>query len=338
MKKIGGFFPLHLPEKKKGHSFLSLWNIEKLNHSFFSNGRSALSHFLADIKPKTLWLPAYSCDSIREAAAHSSTNFRFYPMLPGLSPDCRYLERHIKPKDAVLAIDYFGRNPFREFIDFVSSTPDIVWIEDRAQAILPSRKAWGDVVLYSPRKILGVPDGGIIVSKRLLPHLKHEWNSSPDFIHASLLRYEDIEEEHNSIWHSIYQTNEKRMTISSYSMSRISYYILASTDPRPLIKKRHENYDYLMKELKEYSLMPAKDRSFVPFGFPIRTKNKDKLTKILHENKIFAAHHWPELPSNPKEFPGEHLLSEQLLTLPVDHRYDTRDMKRIINFVLNVLS
>lgn len=338
MRGIGGFFPLQLPEKKTSGNVLSLWNIPAQSHLFFSNARSALHHLLMLKAPKTLWLPAYSCVALTQGVANL-VPIRFFPLSPSLSPDCAYLRKHVKQGDAILAIDYFGRNPDKEFLRFVAATSQVTFIEDRAQALYPSRATWGDFILYSPRKLLGVADGGILVSlKHALPPLEQPPIDTADFIAPSLLRYEDAGENNSAQWYAAFKANENAMIVSNAPMSRLSHAILAMTDPKPLIKKRRTNYELLMKGLKDITFMPAKNCDFAPFGYPIRVENRKKTAEALHAQGIYAAHHWPELPSDPKEFPAEHRLADQLLTLPVDQRYDSNDMKRIIAVVRNALS
>lgn len=337
-KKIGGFFGLELDAAMQTQSLLSLWDIPQKSHWSFSNGRSALYALLQHVKPKTCWLPAYSCTSLAEGAAH--TNLRFFPLNKNLSPDCDYLKTHIAAGDAVQAIDYFGRNPDAEFIAFCKSRADIHWIEDRSQALLPSKTAWGDYVLYSPRKLLGVPDGGIIVGiTKKLPDMQYsEGATEADFIRPSLLRYEDKTEAHNAVWYRANVALEASLAVSQTPMSRISHYILNHVDVQSIITKRKANYAALMQALVSVALLPDDGADFVPFGFPIRVKDRQKIAATLHQNNIFAAHHWPELPSSQSDFPNEHFLSQQLITLPCDHRYDEVDMQRIAAILKTVMA
>jgi len=333
--KIGGFFPLHLPERAKKNSVLALWGVPAHPHLFFGNARSALSCLLQLKKPAILWLPAYSCMALAEAAG--GTRLRFFPLRADLSPDADFLKSRVKPGEAVVAIDYFGRGPGPEFLKLVRSAPDILWIEDRAQAFLPAREPWGDYVLYSPRKLLGVPDGGILVSRwQALPAPEQPGHEDAGFLRAALLRYEDRDEKQNDVWYAAYTEQEENMQVSLRAMSRISRCILAAADPAPLMRKRKANYDALMAELGDIALLPAA-ADFVPFGFPVRVPERAKLASGLHAQGIFAAHHWPELPSPASQFAAEHRLAERLLTLPVDHRYGRREMRRIAAAVRKAL-
>lgn len=338
-KKIGGFFGLHLEFSPPANSLLTWWGIPQYTHWTFSNGRSALHYLLRYLKPKTFWLPAYSCLSLAEAAKKTQCQLKFFPLNENLSPDCNYLHKHLRSGDVVLVIDYFGRNPDTEFLTLRKKTKNIHWIEDRAQALLPAPQPWGDFILYSPRKLLGVPDGGIVVSPytKLPKRITEKAILNANFIDPSLLRYEDEKEVNNVIWYKTYVKTEKAIRVSATKMSNISRYILANANPKLMANKRKQNYAALMKQLEEIALLPKDDKGFIPSGFPIRIKDRKKVAAFLHKNDIFAAHHWPELASPAKGFSAEHALAEQILTLPCDYRYDTSDMEHMARLVKEIL-
>lgn len=332
MKKTGGFFPLHLPEKNNKHSLARLWKLDQYSSLFFSNGRSALHHLINKLSPSTLWLPAYCCAALAQAAVNTSASIRYFP-LQGFTPDVDFLRRNIKASDMVVAVDYFGRAPDAAFRELAASRPDITWVEDRAQAIAPGEQ-WGEYILYSPRKVVGVADGGIIVNTRgVFAEPAHVFNEDTAFASAALLRYEDVQEAHNNVWYDAYKHSESSMKISQHAMSRLSRYILSYVDARPLIKKRKANYEVLSDLLSDIAMLPVGEVDFVPLGLPIKVNNKPEVAAFLHKKGIFAASHWPDMPSPEAEFASEHAMCSNMLTLPVDHRYGKADMKRIAKLV-----
>ncbi|MFX8223335.1 hypothetical protein ABTL15_21670, partial [Acinetobacter baumannii] len=76
------------------------------------------------------------------------------------------------------------------------------------------------------------------------------------------LRYEDKHESNTELWHQQHQTKEKSMTVSNFQMSHISHYLLNNTDPRPLIKKRMENYSFLATSFSNMMLFPHNPINF----------------------------------------------------------------------------
>lgn len=333
MKKkncIGGFFPLALPFKYNTNNFFSYLNINPTNSLFFHNARSALRYLIISKKLKTIWLPAYICKEVAEVIRTTKCVVKYYP-IKDWSPDIGFLKKHIQQGESALAINYFGRMPVKDFLAFVKESRHVTWIEDRAHCLLPPEQIWGDYVIYSPRKMLGVPDGGIIQGKLFEPDFL-ELNSN-NYIEASLSRFEDCNELNNEEWYSKYKAYEDLMPVGNYKMSRISMSILSSLNMKKIIEKRIANYELLYKELKDYSLLKCINKNFIPFGFIIKTKERDKLLKHLHNRKIFATTHWQELPVDKKDFPSEYKLSQELITIPCDQRYNSFDMKFIVKTV-----
>lgn len=323
--KVGGFFPLELPSPVEGNVW-SLWGLDD-KALCMRNARSALNLLIALRNPNAVWLPAYSCPALAQSVP-PFVPVRFFPLDKDLSPDVAYLRTHVKKGDMVVAIDYFGRPPAADFCVMAVSTPDIIWVEDRAQAMHTGEDAWGGYELYSPRKLIGVPDGGILASKNLpLPVLENAFLPAPDFIHASLLRAEDATEAHNDQWYAANRTYENTMGVEDIPMSRISRAILKSTDARPLMEARRTNHTVLQEMLPDLAALERMDGDYVPFGFPIRVKESDRIANTLHAEGIFVARHWPELPSDAQEFHHEHVLARHMITLPVDHRYNPQQME-----------
>ncbi len=158
---------------------------------------------------------------------------------------------------------------------------------------------------------------------------KSETLSAKEFA-ASLLRFEDIEQTRNDVWYAAYRQAEEAMKPEIKAMSRLSQWILHHTPWRLLGKDRQKNFRYLQKHLRDIALIQDFPRDAVPFGFPIQVKNRDNIIKKLHAKKIFAAIHWPNLPSSAKAFPFEHQMAKSILTLPCDHRYTEEEMQHIV--------
>lgn len=341
-KTIGGFLPLQLPDAPARHAgFLSLWGIRKDNSLLFHNARSALHHLLKSLDTRKLWLPAYVCRSVVDATARTRADVAFYPVAHALTPDVDVLARRLAPNDCVLAIDYFGRNPAREFLRLVETRRDVTWIEDRAQAMRPAREPWGDWILYSPRKLLGVPDGGILVRRRG-PRLARPAKSLPlqalDFMEPSILRFEDQDDVGNKVWREAYVRSEKEMRVSALPMSRLTRVLLGAVQPQRVVSARKANYRFLWSHLKEIALFDGAPGTFVPMVFPIRVEvDAGRLAKSLVRQRVFAQRHWLDLPSDPRRFPAEHDLSRHLLSLPCDQRYSEKDMAFVVKCVSGAL-
>ena len=124
------------------------------------------------------------------------------------------------------------------------------------------------------------------------------------------------------------------MPVGNYDVSSLSIAILETAiDWESVSKKRRENYLILLDDLREYALYKDLPDDVVPLGFPISVKNRDELRQTLFENNIYPPIHWELSNSVPEQFAESHQLSKEIMTLICDHRYDEKDMKRIIDIV-----
>lgn len=120
------------------------------------------------------------------------------------------------------------------------------------------------------------------------------------------------------------------------AMSDTTRRILGATDPRPHMQSRVTNYRTLLEELGDLALFEEVP-SFVPSGFPIRVKDPVSLVSDLASRRIFAPRYWPNIPTSADAFHLALALAASVLTLPVDHRYDTSHMQTIVSNLREVL-
>lgn len=335
MRPVGGFLPLRLPVGvATARSLLSQCVGQHTQPWTLHNARSALHALWAATKPQRIWLPAYVCEEVATAVP-AGVDVRFYPLDDALSPRIDVLSPQVRNGDHVLAVDYFGRPPSSDFVSLVRERPEVGWIEDRAHALDPADGAWGDWLLYSPRKLIGVPDGGILVARQKpLPFLTTVPPSDLAFVLPALERFEDRDETDNQRWYASYLHAEQTMRVGVQAMSRLTFEILNTADAHADAELRRGNYRVLHRRLREWAFLPGPDVPFAPLGFPVRVKSADALSRRLAELRIFAARHWRTLPSDPAVFASEHRLAKELLTLPCDYRYNEADMHRVADGVL----
>jgi dTDP-4-amino-4,6-dideoxygalactose transaminase len=335
VKFIGGFFELAVPGAAKG-GLADFWQMPSNPDFTYGNARSALAALLRSVQPEKLWLPAYICCSVTQAAAAAAVPVGYFPLSEDLQPDVNFLDAQVQTGEMVLAVDYFGAPPGREFLSFVETRNDLLFIEDAAQAFDTGMKAWGRWRLYSPRKLVGVTDGGFIVpSDQIAPSYAANADSDPEIQHAARLRFNDKEGRCNPEWHAANQKREGAETVMACRISVESQRTLEALSVESIATKRQENFRTLTLQLSRLSFLKTATPEFVPMGFPIRVPAaiRTKIRKILIDNHIFPSIHWENLPS-PTSFVPEHRLARELLTLPCDQRYDVHDMNRVAALVL----
>jgi hypothetical protein len=117
--------------------------------------------------PGPIWLPAYFCHQSTLPACAAGAKISFYPVKDDLTPDwaaCQAMAEKEKPA-LFFIVHYFGfPNPAlaeaREFCNRYEAK----LIEDAAHVLRPISGigSLGDAVLWSPHKLLGIPDGAIL--------------------------------------------------------------------------------------------------------------------------------------------------------------------------------
>ena len=159
---IGGFFERHDPDDRAGGiSVLEAWTGDRV-WAGFVNARSAFAALVESLSGVTVWLPAFVCSDLVDPSF--AGRVRFYPVGQGFVPDLAGVEAAMAAGDLVLVVAYFGE-PVAEAVEaFARRRPDLRIVEDRAQALDPGPAAEDRWVLYSPRKLLGVADGGLLVA------------------------------------------------------------------------------------------------------------------------------------------------------------------------------
>jgi dTDP-4-amino-4,6-dideoxygalactose transaminase len=325
--------PLVLPEGSAaaGGDVWAAWIGDGFRHAAFRTARSALAALLLARGIARLWVPAYICGAVAAGAEAAGCGLRYFAVDRQLQPDTDALARGLEPGDAALAVDYFGRPPGSPLTALAKVRSDVLWIEDRAQALGPGPAPWGEVVLYSPRKLFGVADGGLMVSRADLPQPGAPEPSAAAWLWAAqLARFEDPDGAEPDAWYAASTAREQALRVDHAPMSRLTRRLLERIPFAPEVEARRRNYARLAEHLEEFALWPGAEREgFAPLAFPVVVDDSAALSGRLAGRGLFCARHWPALPSPEPEFPAAHDLSRKLLSLPCDPRYGTEEMDRL---------
>ena len=300
------------------------WTGARRNASGYSSARSALAALLRFRDVERVWLPAYACAALAEGAV--ARERLWYGVDAALEPDLGALEAGLRSGDAVVAIAYFGRHCGEGLRRLAASRPDVLWIEDRAQALDAEIPVWAEAALYSPRKLVGVGDGGVLVSDAPLPAPGRPGASRSA---AQAARGRDPEGHRPELWFPLFQAQETAFAVDDVAISTESRQALERTALPPLAAARVANAAVLHAHLGDLTLW-SEPLDTAPLAVPVRIARRDAVAAALAQRGLYCARHWPELPSNSDAFPLAHRLAGELLSLPCDHRYDADDMLRIV--------
>jgi dTDP-4-amino-4,6-dideoxygalactose transaminase len=307
-------------------SLWRLWSADSAHASAFANARSALAALLAARAPRRIWLPAYACPALADAAAAVAAETRFYGVDQALEPDTAALTRQLGPRDAVVVVDYFGRPPGLAWRSLAGAFPELLWIEDRAQAMATAAPPFGSVRLFSPRKLVGVGDGGLLFGDS--PFSAPD-DDALDSWAPEDARARDPDGRAPETWRGLYRQREALHTVDSRRASERTLDALAALPAAPIAQARRANWRVLANALDDYALWGDPAPAFAPLAFPILVSDAARAVERLAQARIWAPRHWADPPSPAADFPQAHWLAAHCVSLPLDQRYDGSDMARV---------
>jgi dTDP-4-amino-4,6-dideoxygalactose transaminase len=335
---VGGKFglPMAISTTDQSPSFLEGSPV------LLANARSGIRLAVDHTRPATVWLPSYSCRTMLDGANTARTSVRFYAVDERLSTDRNGLLSSTSRGDLVILVDYFG---FPTDPDLMATLmrSGVVVLHDRSQALLSeSPKVTADFVLYSPRKLVGVPDGGILHARNgiedgeLAPIPPDCFR--PLFAAVRTRRDFDMGGT-NREWRALFSQGEARMPIGRYAMSELSASLLRHAfDYGGIARRRRTNYQTLWARLRRVAVLPELPAGVVPLGFPIVVAERDRVREHLFSRDIYPPVHWPLAGTVPEAFHESHSLAERIMTLPCDQRYAPADMEYVADCVEEALS
>jgi dTDP-4-amino-4,6-dideoxygalactose transaminase len=304
------------------------------------NGQSGLSVLIDLLSPANVWLPSYLCVSaLLEPVKRSQAAPRFYEVNYDLAiGSLQWLDR-VRRGDLVVLIDYFGF-PCDEVCVHRTKAQGAWVLEDACQALLSQRAdTHADFVLFSPRKFVGVPDGGILSLNREIDLDGLRLESPPadwwlKSLSASLLRREFDVHGGEHPWFELFQETEAEAPLGGYAMSELTKTLLMRCfDYDDIAQRRRRNYGVLLEALGHLAIFRDLPAGVVPLGFPMRVGDRDRLRQGLFEQRVYPPVHWPLEGAVPPQFGASHRLAADIMMLPCDQRCDVADMKRMAQLV-----
>ncbi|ABO34819.1 hypothetical protein MmarC5_0505 [Methanococcus maripaludis C5] len=324
---------------------------QQLDSIFVGDGRQAIKLLLEELIKKNhseFYLPAYLCHSIIQPFAELNIEFKFYSCDEKLKPDLR----NIPENSVVYLIDYFGSDSLSKKEILEISKKNIV-ILDISHSILNKERLEildkNVFMIASLRKIFPIPDGGILFYKKGILNMEkrvfEKNNNYIEMLEAMVLKkyYMNKSNSETSLKNyflELYRNYEflKDGLITVKEIPPISMEILKNIDIKKMKTQRTVNLEYIYDNLNNPNVNTIYEKKELksPFFIPLNFENgeiKERIRKKLIENQIYPPIHW-EIPKEvPKNFTFEHALSENILSVPIDHRYCQKDMEKILGIL-----
>jgi hypothetical protein len=292
-----------------------------------SSGRAAFRAILESTKPRHVWVPCYTCDALLEPLRHLRIPFTFWALDSSLNPTEEF---NFREGDYAVVVNYFGLKS--EAIAALSQKWGNRLIIDNTQAFFegPIERCFS---FNSARKFFGVPDGGFLYSPTKLT-LELSENKNITLDHLTKRAEGDLENAYRA-----FQAAEAAVTSEVQGMSRYSTDTLQRIPHGAVREKRRQNfaqYERAFAGINGFSATMAANA--VPFCYPLlpeRTIDR----KPLYQQGIFPPTFWPEVIERTSNgFEVERRLAQDLLPLPVDHRYGASEIETVIKAVTQLVN
>lgn len=292
---------------------------------YFVSGRSALAWLCATRLPPgaRVLCPALICPAVPQAIAAAGAQVVFYPLDGQLQPRLQGTGG-----DALLVVHFFGRT--------VQATHPLL-IEDRSHTLLNEGQAGaGGLAFASLRKLLPVPDGGVVVG------VGGTATGGP----LSAIAIQRLVAE--ALWNAGLVPAAERMAsgaedaldaeIPQGRISQVSLDVLGSLDLTALREARRERYRRIAAAMKAVPgvrlLWDALPDGVAPLAVPLLCRNRHDLRRALYAEGVHAMPFWPVLPEARAAAGIEgRLLAASVLLVPCDPFTRSDDIQRALDSV-----
>lgn len=324
-KEYGGY--LELDEYSGEEYYPEAWAL--------NSGRAALRLFIRLKKIRKIYLPAFCCDTVREACAAEGILWEYYSVDKDFRP-C--LSEEDAGNDWVCLVNFYGVFDDGDMQALMQQYPRLIVDYTHAFFQQPLK---GMNVLYSCRKFFGVPDGAYLIlgegeGEKIYETLPQDL--SFERMHFLLGRFEAGA---SPFYQEYAQNNDFFANEPIKRMSKLTHNLLRAIDYPRVCGQRTENFAFLHRQLKEKNVLnlpPAIEGAYAyPFWFNGDKISGKEIRRRLIAQQIYIPMLWPEVCSLEEASPLERQMTENILPLPVDQRYNRGDMEEILRCLLRIL-
>lgn len=311
-KEIGGYIELDDINGEEYHNKAIALN----------SGRHCLEYLIKAKHIEKIYIPYFLCSSIKEVCEKCNCKYEYYHIDENFNIQ---FDKSLFKNEYIYIVNYYGQLQEKAKIQYENKYKNI--IIDNAQAFFDKPMENIDT-LYTCRKFFGVADGGYLYTDVYLKDTI-SIDKSYERIKYILGRYEI---DAKTFYKDSADNNDNFINEELKYMSKLTHNLLKRIDYNKVAKKRSENFKYLYNEFLDINKL----KLCVPYGafmYPLYIENGRELKKFLIENKIFVPTLWNDVYEITDENSIERKLTDNIVPLPCDQRYDINDMKIIINKV-----
>lgn len=320
--EIGSFLELQFD---KGKEWYTEAKYPYLEIARLNSGRAAIYHAFQCLDCKTIYIPYYQCDTVRDFLNKKGIVVRYYSIDKEFTPLLK--AQDIESDAAILIVNYYGVMSERRMRELAVRYDHV--IIDNSQAFF-AKPIDTCMNVYSARKFVGVPDGAYVVGKNALSG----WETYPQGYSSDtavfLLQRHEYGCEGKT--YESRMLNEHRIDSEDIMrMSGLTHKILDGTDYSVIQKKRRENFAYACQLFDEINCLKARQYfadDVVPMVYPLLIEDDALLQKLL-KAKHFQGHWWSYLLDEVPKDSVEYWLSRYMIPITIDQRYGKAELEYI---------
>ena len=322
MNAIGGYFELEIGCANNGiHENAAL---------ALKSGRACLRVLCQQFSPSRVWIPYYCCDAVLEPLKQQNVEFCFYSIDDSF--EIANNDQTVTQNECILYVNYFGlKGDYAQ--ELQEKYGSRLWV-DNTHAFFNNEPSAISCRFNSARKFFGVPDGAYLYFPiDVSAPAANSWPRHRDyrFEHLILRHQGKIDE-----GYAVFQHNEQQLGGKVERISAISEKILRRVNYDDVAAKRRENFTFLHTALSQSNKLSdhiSRIEDKVPLCYPYLPDRPMERT-YFWKHKVFVPTFWRECLSRVDDgFQWEKQLSSDLLPLPIDQRYGTAEMERIVEVI-----
>ena len=323
-------------------------------HAFTRTGREAIGLAIAGTHNGVVLLPAYCCWSMALPFEATGWTVEYYPLNDNLTVNVPQLVAAIKELNpqTVLVMNYYGFSSTDAAVKAIKDTDEsIMVIEDFTQclfSVLEIINPSVDCYVASVRKSLGVPDGGVVLSRRELNMdlLSEERTAFVEYhVEAGIKKMcylYSAEASDKQRFRNLQAAAgaEIKADYHLYRISQEAMAIIEHTDVETVKYARQKNYEHLyqlVKGNKNFTVLFAPGDNLSPFMFVANSIQRDALQSALAKQGVYCQVIWPLTDKAKKVCPVSKWMEETMLAIPIDQRYNFDDIEEMAERINSVV-
>ena len=325
--------------------------------TWLRSGREALHLVALNLKrqegPSVVLMPAYCCHSMVDPFTKAGWEVVYYRLNEDLTVDTEYLVGllgSVRPA-AVLSMNFYGSASTAEAVAAIKQeAPGCACIEDFSHCTFCLQEIFNPLVDYyvsSIRKSVGVCDGAVIISREALDESCVS-SGETDFVTVRRdcqqlkARYAYTQDgAQKDVFFPGLRSQEGELDRFEgvHRISKTGRDMLGAINGELIRYARRQNMEHLWGLLNgKVKMVPGLEKGFggAPFSLPILVENRDEVQKALAVKGVYAPVLWPIDDQARAVCKVSAYVSDHMLSLPIDQRYNYDDIEDIASTVLGI--